>query len=384
MSARIRRAGAHTILGEISAERFMREQWHRKAMLLRQVYTEASSIVSEARLFQLACQDDVESRLVVREGSRYCLEHGPFTRARLRRLPATHWTLLVQGLDQHQPEARRLRDCFGFIPQVRLDDVMVSLAAPEGGVGPHFDSYDVFLVQGPGRRRWRYGTQKRLVLDPDQPLKILSRFSPSADHILETGDMLYLPPRYAHDGVAVDRCMTFSVGFRAPGAREIAHGFLDHLADHLDEMPALDERFLDPGRGATDHPGRMPADLSRWVAGAVRQLRWDARTVAHFAGLHLSTPKPNVIFTAPHATLSAAAFRRRVQQCGIVLDPRSILLYDNQSIYLNGVAHRMSGSERAWMVALADRQPTGAAPRTLYEWLYARYCDGELGPGTAA
>ncbi len=359
----------------------MQRYWHRGSLLLRSALPDAQSVIDEPALLRLAGRDDVESRLIVREGLHYTLEQGPFALARFRRLPARDWTLLVQGLDHHVPAAARLLEHFRFVPQARLDDVMVSLAAPGGGVGPHVDSYDVFLLQGPGRRHWRYGPQKDLSLDPAQPLKILRHFSPRNDEILEPGDMLYLPPQVAHDGVAIDRCMTFSIGFRAPQAGEIARGFLEYLTDRID----LPGRFADPGRPSTRHAGQVPQDLLDWIQSTVQRVRWQPSDIARFATEYLSTPKPQVIFDRPEPELTRKAFLARVRRFGLRLDARSILLYQGGHICLNGTPVEATDTAHSrWLRQLADARHADAPPGTaLDDWLHSSYRCGELLPGKA-
>src|SRR5882672_11365034 len=214
------------LLGGQTAARFLEHHWHKEPLLVRAAIPAFHGIVTRDELFALAAHDDVASRLVKRSRHRYSLDDGPFSSAELARLPRNGWTLLVQGVNLHHDAADALLRRFAFVPYARLDDVMVSYAAPGGGVGPHVDSYDVFLLQGRGRRRWRYGRQRDLTLRPNLPLKVLKRFTPTADVILGPGDMLYLPPQYAHDGVAVDACTTYSIGFRAAAYEELAQHFL--------------------------------------------------------------------------------------------------------------------------------------------------------------
>lgn len=202
------------LLGDQSPNDFMRRYWQKKPLLIRQAIPGFKPPVTIAAVKKLARRDDVESRLIWRENGEWQMESGPF--ARLPKDNEGDWTLLVQSVDLHSDAAAELMQQFRFIPDVRLDDVMISIASHGGGVGPHFDSYDVFLLQAAGEREWRYGRQKDLSLEPDLPLKILSRFEPEAQAVLAPGDMLYLPPQAAHDGIATgDGCMTISIGFRA-------------------------------------------------------------------------------------------------------------------------------------------------------------------------
>src|SRR5688572_24001005 len=212
-------------LAGLTDAEFLRRHWQKKPLLARNALNGDVPAITRDRLFALAAREDVESRIVTRTRSR--VRDGPFELGELRRLPARGWTLLVQGADLAVSGAANLAQKFSFIPYARFDDIMVSYAAPGGGVGPHFDSYDVFLVQGLGERRWRVSAQRDLDLVPNAPLRILSNFKPEHEWTLARGDVLYLPPRYAHEGVAVGECITWSVGFRAPAAQELGSRFLD-------------------------------------------------------------------------------------------------------------------------------------------------------------
>ena len=231
-----------TLLGGLSAREFLARHWQRKPLVVRGAIPALADPVDLRALLALARRDDVESRLVVRAGRRWQLAHGPLARAETASLPARDWTLLVQGLNHVVPAAERLLARFAFVPWARLDDVMVSYAAAGGGVGPHVDSYDVFLLQGRGRRRWRISRQRDLAVVPRAPLKVLRGFKAEEEWVLEPGDMLYLPPGIVHDGVALEPCMTYSIGFRAPAADELGREFLGWLQERL----ALRGRYRDP------------------------------------------------------------------------------------------------------------------------------------------
>jgi 50S ribosomal protein L16 3-hydroxylase len=260
----------------------------------------------------------------------------------------------------------------------------VSYAAPGGGVGPHFDSYDVFLLQGFGRRRWRYGRQDRHELRPRLPLKILRRFVPTHDAVLAPGDMLYLPPHYAHDGVAIDACTTYSIGFRAAGATELAAAFLDFLRDELD----LPGRYADPDLAPVRAPAEIGPAMRRRCALLLEGIAWDPTTVARFLGCWLSEPKPQVFFLPPRPALTPAAFRNRMAKHGVRLDPRTQLLYDPAHLFINGVALgwpagggaalRQLANSRSLAARLAGSIPPETA-RILYNW----YRDGYLHANTA-
>ncbi len=345
------------LLGRRTPRTFLATHWHKQALLVRAALPGFPGLFTRDELVALACRDDVESRLVVRTGARYSLAHGPFRRADFRALPARGWTLLVQGVNLVSDAADALLRRFAFLPYARLDDLMVSYAAPGGGVGPHFDSYDVFLLQGFGRRRWRYGRQDDLELKPRLPVKILRRFTPEHDAVLAPGDMLYLPPAYAHDGVAIDACTTYSIGFRAASHTELAQAFLDHLRDRI-ELPG---RYADPDAKPSPEPARIGAGMQRRIARALAAVRWDRATVDRFVGTMLSEPKPSIFFAAPTRPLSRAAFAAAARRRGVALDRRTQWLYDDAAVYVNGDAHAWPAGERGALAALANARALAAS-----------------------
>lgn len=223
------------LLGGLSPARFMQRHWQKKPLLVRQALPGFTPLLSRAALFELAGREGVESRLLSRAQGQWRLRHGPFTRRALPPVAQPDWTLLVQGVDLHVEAAHALLRQFRFVPDARLDDLMISYASDGGGVGPHFDSYDVFLLQAHGQRRWRIGRQRDLSLVEGLPLRILAHFEPEQEYLLDPGDMLYLPPHWAHDGVAVGECMTYSIGFRQPNRGELARELLQRLADDSEE-----------------------------------------------------------------------------------------------------------------------------------------------------
>lgn len=329
----------------------MRRYWHKRPLLVRgAVDPHTLASFTPALLADLARRDEVESRLV-RQRPRWLLEHGPFARLPARRTP--RWSLLVQGVNLHDEAAARLMERFRFVPDARLDDVMMSFATDGGGVGPHFDSYDVFLLQAHGRRRWRIARQPDLSLKPDLPLKILAHFEPDAEWVLEPGDMLYLPPRIAHDGIAEGECVTVSIGFRAPGVQELASEFLVRWADELD----LPGRYADPRQPASTHPARIPEGLAAALEAALARARWKRSDLDRFVGTLMSEPKPAVVFEPPERPLAPAAFWRQAVRRGLRLDRRSILLYDARRLYFNGDELPASPV----LKALADGRALGAA-----------------------
>ncbi|MBU3740615.1 MAG: cupin domain-containing protein, partial [Rhodoferax sp.] len=294
------------LLGGLSPDQFMRRHWQRKPLLVRQAVGPDAAPLDRRALFRLAARDEVRSRLVVRKASPrpagpapdWSLRQGPFRRLPPLRQPA--WTLLVQGVDGHIEAARRLLDAFRFVPDARLDDLMISFATDGGGVGPHFDSYDVFLLQVQGRRLWRIGRQKDMTLQPDMPLKILQQFEPEQEFLLDAGDMLYLPPRYAHDGIAVGDCMTCSIGFRSPDRGHLARELLQRLGD--DAADALGgDVYRDPGQPAVAEPARIPNDLLAFAQDSVRRALAQPDVLRRALGEWLTEPQPDVWFDGGRA-----------------------------------------------------------------------------------
>ena len=383
------------LLGGLSPATFMKRHWQKKPLRVRQAWPGVQPPLPRAALFELAGQDGVESRLVERRGAGtaaadWRVRRGPFARRALPPVSREGWTLLVQGLDLHVPAARTLLEAFRFVPDARLDDLMVSWASGGGGVGPHLDAYDVFLLQVQGRRRWRIGPLRQgqdHALVPGAPLKLLSRFEPEQEWVLEPGDLLYLPPRWGHDGDAVGGdCMTCSVGFRAPSEGELASDLVARLADQLsealpDERGASAEpggrRYRDPAQPPTATPAAVPAALLDFARQAVqRALDDDPRGLARTLGESLSEPKPGVWFDAAAAADDGGA---------VVLDRRTRMLYDEQHVFINGQAFEAGGRDARLMHELADQRRLAAAARRrlsagaealLAQWL----ADGWLHP----
>ena len=342
------------LLGGLSASDFMRRHWQKSPRLIRAAAPDALAGFARRTLFALAARDDVESRLVVRSGRHWSVRHGPVSRRSLPTLATPRWTLLVQGVDLHDAAVHRLRERFRFIADARLDDVMISFATDGGGVGPHLDSYDVFLLQVAGRRRWRVGRTTRPVWRGDVPLKMLRGFEPQHDWLLEPGDMLYLPPGWGRDGIAVGECITASVGFRAPTADALAAEVVQRVTESWiaedDAAPQSSDsrRYADAGEPATGRPARIPDRLQGFVATAIERLLGDGTARALALGEVLSEPKPGTWFDRRDALSNRAAT--------IVLDPRTRMLYDEHHVFINGESYRASGVDATLMHRLADRR----------------------------
>jgi 50S ribosomal protein L16 3-hydroxylase len=370
-------AASTMLLGGLTPAAFLRRHWQKRTLLVRQAIPGFRGCVSRHALFTLAGRDDVEARIVLRERSRWSTLEGPLRKSMFRELPARGWTLLVHGVNLHVPEADALLRRFAFIPYARLDDLMISYAAPGGGVGPHYDSYDVFLLQGEGRRRWRVSRQRDLALKPRMPLKILARFHPTTAWTLAPGDMLYLPPGHAHDGVAIDACTTYSVGFRAPSAQELGTAFLDWLRDGL----ALDGRYTDPQLRPAREPAKIDAGMQAACAAMLASIRWNDATVARFLGTYLSEPKAQVYFTRPERALALPAFARAAAKYGLSLNPRTQILYDDRHVFVNGAALPWPANAAAGIRRMANERRIGNADvrgAALLRVLHGWYCDGYL------
>lgn len=369
-------------LEEYGITRFLREHWQRKPCVLRGVAPQLAQALSRDDLIGLACRDDVESRLIVGSGRRWQVSHGPFRRITFSKLPAQKWTLLVNGVETLVPAANALQRDFGFIPYARQDDVMVSYAAPGGGVGPHFDSYDVFLLQGAGTRRWQISAQRDLSLQDGAPLKLLQRFRPQRDLLMQSGDLLYLPPEYAHHGIAVGECLTWSIGMRAPRQQEVAARFLDYLHDHL----AVDGVYRDRGLKPQRHRAAIGAQMRQTMRRMLDAVRWDGRDVDRCIGEMLSEPRQNVVFARRHGG-STAAFARQLEKRGARLALKTRMLFDRRAIYINGETAPLAARDAEVLRQLADARALapGAKPgSTALTLLHHWYCAGFLDLGAAA
>jgi 50S ribosomal protein L16 3-hydroxylase len=344
------RTGAGALLAGMTARAFLARHWQKRPLLSRAAIEGFRGLVSPRELMGLACRDDAQSRVVVREGGAWLVHHGPFRPAFFRRLGAQRWTLLVQDVNHFLLDARALLARFRFVPDARFDDLMVSYAPPGGGVGPHFDSYDVFLLQGLGRRRWRVSAQRDLTLVEGAPLKLLARFRPAREWVLGPGDMLYLPPRCAHDGVAVDECMTYSIGFRAPAWQELGSAFLGYLQDHL----RLGGLYADPGLEPARHPARISGDLLRQAQARLARIQGTRAQVLRFLGSWLTEPKPHVFFSAPKAVVPRAVFLSRARRDGVTLALKSRMLYAGGCVFINGECERPGATALPALQTLAD------------------------------
>ena len=367
------------LLGGMTPETFLRDYWQKKPLLVRQAIPGFTQLLSSDELFALAARDEVESRIISRTARRWEMQHGPFAAMPAGSAKRRDWTLLVQGVNLHHAGADALLRQFRFIPDSRLDDLMVSYAADGGGVGAHFDSYDVFLLQAQGQRRWRISAQDDLTLVDGLPLKVLKNFVPEEEYVLEPGDMLYLPPRYAHEGTALGQCMTCSIGFRAPAFQELGEAFLQFMADSID----LPGRYADPDLKPTERPAQIDAAMLSQVTQALQNVRFTDDDVAIFLGEYLSEPQAGVIFAPPARMQSAAVFGNAAARRGVVLDRKSKMLYRGQHVFINGESFALERGDRTVLGKLADARRLDATELTdasadVREALHLWYCDGWL------
>lgn len=374
------------LLGGISADVFLRDYWQKKPLLIRNAIHDFVAPLSKKEVLTLARRDDAESRLITRDTNMWRIEHGPFSARDFRPPKTILWTVLVQDVQHFSHEAHELLESFNFIPQARIDDLMVSYAVAGAGVGPHFDSYDVFLLQGSGRRRWQISSQKDLRLKADLPLKVLSHFKPTEEFILNTGDMLYLPPSVAHNGIAETECLTWSVGFRAPSTQELSMAFLDYLRDSL-QLPG---QYADRDLKSTRHPAKIDIAMQRRFVNlldGVRNVSRSKAAIRQFTGCYLTEPKTHVVFETPEMPLSSDAFGKLAMRHGLELDLKTRVLYDDEHVFINGEAKTAIGGVRAILRELADRRSLSASGIAKFEsgptlaFLYQCYCDGVLAIG---
>ena len=334
------------LFGGISPQKFMKTYWHKKPLLIRgaipafklaeQANEPLASPISVEGLFKIASIDTVEARLI--QAKPWRLTGGPFQKKTLPNINTSNWTLLLQGMEAHHPAAAKILSWFRFIPDARLDDLMISIAGPGGGVGPHFDSYDVFLIQMAGRRRWQISEQEDLSLNPKLPLKILQSFKVEQEWVLEPGDMLYLPPHVAHDGVALDAgCQTWSVGFRSQSYKELLQEGLWRLAESLEDIPELERHFADPMQDASDSAEQLPTELIKQIEGKLKGLKLD-QVISFLPGItaYLSEPKQQAIFSSPVKPLSPDEFDQALRRKILKPHPQTRILSLGTTVFCNG------------------------------------------------
>lgn len=366
-----------TLLGGHTPRKFLRDYWQKKPLLVRGAFPKFDEPLTIKEIFSLAARDEAESRLIEGAGKRWSLTHGPIRAKRVAETKRTGspWTVLVQDVQHHSHEAHALLAQFGFISNARIDDLMVSYAVDGGGVGPHVDSYDVFLLQGSGKRRWQISAQDDLSLVEGMPLKILKRFKTEQEFILEKGDMLYLPPNVAHHGVAIGECLTWSVGFRAPAFQELGEFFLDACRDAL----TLKGQYKDPELEPTIHPGKVDAQMRSALLAVMRRVAETAleeKNMLRALGCFLTAPKPHVLFDPPENDLQLEVFATEVKRRGVTLTLASRLLRCGDEFFLNGEHLPCLPGDADALLELADRRKLepmqGTSPARKFSFPYSR------------
>ena len=370
-----------THLGPMPVRAFLARHWQRRPLLIRQAVASAQLPFTAATLFELAGRDEVESRLIERVRGRWRLRHGPFARTRIPPARRAGWTLLVQGVDLHLDAAARLIARFRFLPDARLDDLMISFASDGGGVGPHVDSYDVFLLQAHGRRHWRIERDPDPAFVPGLPIRQLAHFRPHHEWVLEPGDMLYLPPGVAHEGVADGPCITCSIGFRTPSWADLAAIWSELQAD---DQSAPRTPFRDPGLPPSRHPARLPRSMIEQARRQLLRRQPDRRSVELALLRQLSEPKTRVTFERPPHPLTPARFAEALRRRGLAIDRRTRMLYSSRTLAINGeLVPLPDPAQRSLFKSLADRRVLLAQPRgapqpvaapllaCVYEWYLA-------------
>ncbi|PPC94563.1 MAG: cupin [Methylotenera sp.] len=372
------------LLNDLTPAQFLAVYWQKKPLLIKNAIPGFTGLLTPEELAGLACEDEVQSRIVQKKNDQWTLSNGPFDEADFSRLPNKDWTLLVQSVNHFLPEATDLLSQFDFIPHTRLDDLMVSYAPDGGGVGPHFDSYDVFLLQGQGKRLWRISEQTDLSLVEGAPLRILKQFDTSQEWLLEAGDMLYLPPQIAHWGIAVsdgsEDCMTYSIGFRAPKHQELASEFLGFMQDRLHQnLTQLDGIYQDADLALQAHPAEISVQMINKVSENLNKIQWSDDDVGQFLGCYLSEPKQHIVFV-PNKKMALKTFKEKLSKSDLTLDLKSQMLFLKDTFFMNGEAVNLHQATAHHLKTLAD---TRYLPQTLlldenlvsvlHEWYMAGY-----------
>ena len=322
------------ILGKTSINDFLKNYWQKKPLLIKNAIANFESPITESDLFTIAQNEEAVSRLIEYKQDIWQVKYGPFKKSDLPKKTNIPWTILVQNINHYLPFAESFLNLFKFIPYARLDDLMISYATKKGSVGPHFDSYDVFLFQAQGIREWKISDQKKFTLDKKSSIKIITNFKSKNSWILKPGDMLYLPPNIGHWGISQsDDCLTYSIGFRAPATFEIQSKFLDFIQDHL--ITNENEIYKDPNLAPQKNPAEISSNMTKAMRNIVDRLRWDKSSINHFIGQLLSEPIESSIFET-RKPLSLKAFEKRIVNKTLKLNSKTRMLFIKNNFYVNG------------------------------------------------
>ncbi len=322
------------ILGKISNDVFLKKYWQKKPLLIRDAIKNFKSPITEKDLFRIAQNENAISRLIEFKRGIWQVKYGPFKKLDLPKKINTPWTILVQNMNHHLPFAESFLNLFKFIPYARLDDLMVSFATKKGSVGPHFDSYDVFLFQAKGEREWKISEQKKFSLDKKSAIKIITNFKVKNTWVLKPGDLLYLPPNVGHWGVSQsDDCLTYSIGFRAPGTFEIQSKFLDFIQDNL--ITNKNNLYRDPNLNLQKNPAEINSNMIKKIQRIVNQLRWNTNSINNFIGQLLTEPIEGAVFETSKS-MTAEVFIKDLIKKPLKLNPKTRMLFIKNNFYING------------------------------------------------
>ncbi len=322
------------ILGKISVDVFLKKYWQKKPLLIRDAIKNFKSPITEKDLFRIAQNENAISRLIEFKRGIWQVKYGPFKKSGLPKKINTSWTILVQNINHHVPFAESFLNLFKFIPYARLDDLMVSFATKKGSVGPHFDSYDVFLFQAKGEREWKISEQKKFSLDKKSAIKIITNFKAKNTWVLKPGDLLYLPPNVGHWGISQSNdCLTYSIGFRAPGTFEIQSKFLDFIQDNL--ITIKNDLYKDPNLNLQKNPAEINSNMMKKIHHIINRLRWNTNSINTFIGQLLTEPIEGAIFeTSKSMTLEI--FKKDLVRKPLKLNPKTRMLFIKNNFYING------------------------------------------------
>ncbi len=376
-------------LHDFDVASFLKDTWQQKPLLIRSPWDHWVNPVDPDDVAGLACEPLVESRIITRRDHAWELEHGPVAETRFAAAGRDPWTLLVQSVDHYFAGVASLLDQFRFVPNWRVDDVMVSYAVDGGGVGAHFDHYDVFLVQGLGRRRWEIGP----LCDDDTPLlphdglRLLADFQATEEWILEPGDILYVPPRFAHRGTAVgDDCMTYSIGFRAPSRAELIEAWADDMVTDLSDS----DRYTDAGLTQQDNPGEISTAAIARLQAMIAETLHDQTRFARWFGQYTTAPKNPEIDWQPEDTVDADGVARELDAgAPVIRNPASRFAFvrtDGSSVMLfaDGAAYACTGAEAEFAQAICAQpqvEVTRSSPPDVRELIAALYNAGAVAFG---
>ena len=342
------------ILGKTSVNDFLKNYWQKKPLLIKNAIPNFVSPITESDLCIIAQNEEAVSRLIEHKQGIWQVKYGPFKKSDLPKKTNIPWTILVQNINHYFPFAESFLNLFKFIPYARLDDLMISYATKKGSVGPHFDSYDVFLFQAQGAREWKISDQKKFTLDKQSSIKIITNFKSKNSWVLKPGDMLYLPPNIGHWGISQsDDCVTYSIGFRAPGTFEIQSKFLDFIQDHL--ITNENEIYKDPNLTPQKNPAEISSNMTKAMRNIVDRLRWDKSSINHFIGQLLSEPIESSIFET-RKPLSLKAFEKTLISKTLKLNSKTRMLFIKNNFYINGEYIKIDKKYASFLKRLANNR----------------------------